>query len=250
MNAPQMAGIWLVLLILAAAALVGLFAPGGLRDPRQLRAWLLGIARQQPVEDEETTAEAAEAARYAEEIAVAAHRAAVTAQRRREQWHAAQLDVERAWDAYRSAEAAVTRAGQAAAFAAPATSRTPAQYAEREQFLHRSATSACRRGDLSIEQLSDVLAGRAGWNPRLHPVEQELCLARAAAAHRLAAYRQASAAERAAWHTADVAAAALRALRQEAATAIADPRLLGRPIPAAVPQPVQLSAARPSLATP
>ena len=67
----------------------------------------------------------------------------------------------------------------------------------------------------------DALTHRNGWDPRLHPVEQELVLARAAVKHRAAAYDKAVDLENEAWRDADVATAAVRSLRREAATAAA-----------------------------
>lgn len=216
LHAPQLVGIWLVLLVMAGAALTGLAAPRGVRHPRQVRAWLLQVMRQPRREAKRRAAEAAESARFAEEMTVAAQRAATTAARQRAGWHDAAQQVDVALAAYQTAETALLRAQRAAAFATPDTVRTPAQYVERERFLHRAATAACRRGELSLEQLDDALAHRNGWSPRLHPVEQELVLARAAVAHLRAGYRLAAAAERTAWHDADLAAAAVRTLRNEA----------------------------------
>jgi hypothetical protein len=97
--------------------------------------------------------------------------------------------------------------------------RTPAEYADRERFLHRSATAACRRHELSIHELNDVLAHRNGWDPTRHPVHQEAALSKAVRDRQFMAYREATTRERQAWHTAGVAAAALRSLREEAAAA-------------------------------
>ncbi|MEU8614731.1 hypothetical protein AB0C29_42770, partial [Actinoplanes sp. NPDC048791] len=55
--------------------------------------------------------------------------------------------------------------------------------------------------------------------PALHPVEQELVLARAAVTHRFSAYQDALDAEQAAWQASDIATAAVRSLRQEVANA-------------------------------
>jgi hypothetical protein len=63
------------------------------------------------------------------------------------------------------------------------------------------------------------LTHRNGWDATLHPVEQELALARAAVAHRFAAYRDALDAEQEAWRASDVATAAVRSLRQEVTVA-------------------------------
>ncbi|PZG16827.1 hypothetical protein C1I95_16810, partial [Micromonospora craterilacus] len=96
------------------------------------------------------------------------------------------------------------------------TPRTPAEYAARERWLHHAAMAAHWRGDLSARQLSDVLAHRAGWDPRRHPAEQEIVLARVVRDGRLAVYRAAAERERDAWRAAELAAEAARALSAEA----------------------------------
>ena len=71
-----------------------------------------------------------------------------------------------------------------------------------------------------MEQLSDVFAHRDGWDPRLHPVEQELVLRRAVRDHLLARQRAAREREQAAWRAAENAAEAARSLRDEAFAAV------------------------------
>jgi hypothetical protein len=117
---------------------------------------------------------------------------------------------------YDEAEAAARRFRDAGALPTPHTPRTPAEYAARERWLHHAATAAHLRGELSIRQLCDVFAHRGGWNPRLHPVEQEVVLARVVRDGRLARYRAAAERERAAWRDAESAAEAARALAAEA----------------------------------
>jgi hypothetical protein len=154
--------------------------------------------------------------RYADEVAVAADRASVTARRARLAWELHRDAVQDAWQAFDAADRAATRASLAAAFPLPRTALTRAELADRQRYLHRTATAACRRRELSIRELNDVLAHRAGWNPRLHPVRQEAQLRRAVRDRLFAAYREADAAERAAWHAAGVASAAMCSLRAEA----------------------------------
>jgi hypothetical protein len=209
--------IWMLLLLAGVIALIGLALPPDVRRPHEISAWLAGSARRKRDRIAERAAEAAEAVRYAEEIAVAARGAAATAERRRTDCQEAQARVERAWQAYRDADAALDRARRAAAY----PSREIIDYPDRERALRRAAQAAHRRGDLSDTQLLDALTHRNGWNPRLHPVEQELVLARAVAAHRLAAYQRALDAEADAWRAADIATAAVRTLRQEAIGAVA-----------------------------
>ncbi len=196
---PQAAGIWLLLLAVAVVAAAALMAP-----------------RHREAAAPDADPEPGEAHRYADEIAVAAERAARTAARRRADWARAERAVDTAWRAFEEADRAGRRAASAAAFVGPDSDPTPAEYAERERFLHRTATAACRRGELPIGRLAAVLAHRDGWDPARHPAVQQAALCRAVRDARLAEYREATAAERRAWHAADLAAAALRSLRDEA----------------------------------
>ncbi|AGZ39004.1 hypothetical protein [Actinoplanes friuliensis] len=206
------AAIWATLILLALLALAGLALPRGVFRPRQISAWLADSAAQKRAELERRSTEAEELIRYADEIAVAARGAAHTAERRREECQEAQVRTQEAWQAYQAADAALTRARRAAAYATPMTDD---EHADRAQALRRSAQSAYRRGDLSDTQLLDALTHRNGWDPTLHPVEQELILARAAVTHRFAAYQECLTAEDAAWQAADIATASVRSLRLE-----------------------------------
>jgi hypothetical protein len=212
--------IWMVLLLAGVISLIGLALPQGVRRPDQISAWLAESARRKRDRADQRAAEAAEAIRYAEEIAVAARGAAGTAERRRVECQEAQARVDETWQAYQAADAARARARRAAAY----TGLEQIDYPDRERALRRAARAAHRRGDLSDTQLLDALTHRNGWDPGLHPVEQEPVLARAAVQHRLAAYRRALDAQADAWRASDIATAAVRSLRQEmiAATARAD----------------------------
>lgn len=208
----RVAVIWLLLVLLAVIALAALARPHGVRRPRQISAWLAAGARRKREDEQRKGNEAEESARYADEIVVAARGAAVTAERRRELCQQTQAAVESAWQAYQQADVALGRARRAAAFATPETLPSAA---DRERALRRSAQAAYRRGDLSDTQLLDALTHRNGWDVAVHPVAQELALARAAVAHRFAAYQSAIGAEQAAWRAADIATAAVRSLRRE-----------------------------------
>jgi hypothetical protein len=170
--------------------------------------------------------------RFAAEMAVAADRAAITAQRHRLDWQDAQQAVDAAWAAYEQADAQARRTAAACAFPTPARRCKPGENADRERHLHRSATAACRRREISVRQLNEALAHR-GWDPRLHPVMQEAALRNATRAHRLTEWRRAAEGERQAWATAEAAAEALRSLRAEALAARVavgvDPRPAGEP---------------------
>ena len=156
--------------------------------------------------------------RYAEEVAVAADRAAATARRRRDAWAAAQDAVDAAWTAYDEADRAARRAAAAAAYPVMRRRRAPGENTERERYLHRAATAACRNRQISIGQLNDALAHR-GWNPRLHPAAQESALRLAVRDHRYATYLTAVERERQSWQSAEQAAVALASLRAEACAA-------------------------------
>src|SRR6187551_1260831 len=96
-NSGRLAAIWLALIVLAVVALFVLALPRGVHRPRQIFAWLAANATQKRVAAKRQAGEAAEAIRYAEEIAVAAGGAANTAERRRDECHWAQSAVESAW---------------------------------------------------------------------------------------------------------------------------------------------------------
>lgn len=210
LDVPRAAVIWLVLLGVIAAAVTTLVVRADrFRFGDRIRQAVL------PVEPE-VTQERQDLDRYAEEIAVAAERAATTAQRRRAEWLAAQDEVEAAWQAYQDVEADLRRLAAAAAMPLPHTPQTPAEYADRERYLHRAALAAYQRQELSRRQLDDILAHRAGWDPRRHPVEQEELLRRAVRDHLRARHRVAAERERAAWQAAELAAASARSLREEA----------------------------------
>ena len=225
--------IWLLLLLAAVAALAGLALPRDVRRPRQVSAWLAERAARAAEEAEHRAAEAAESIRFADEVAVAARGAASTAERRRVECQEAQARVDQTWQAYQDADAALARARAAAVY----SSLDSVDRAESARALRRGAQAAYRRGDLSDEQLLDALTHSNGWDPGLHPVEQELVLARAAVRHRFAAYQTALDAEAEAWRAADIATAAVRSLRLEvtAAAARADVARAALPQKRAVP---------------
>lgn len=200
---PQAAAIWMTMLLAVALATTSLLMPRRRGDAP-------------PTPDPDVSENDDD--RYAAEILVATERAAATAERRRAEWALAQDDVDAAWAAYDDADDAARRIAAASAFPLPSRRRRPGENVDRERFLHRAATAACRRHEISIAQLNDVLAHR-GWNPRLHPVAQEAALCNAVRAHRFAAYRAAGGRERQAWQAAELAAAALRSLRAEAQVA-------------------------------
>ncbi|MEH1102952.1 hypothetical protein [Micromonospora sp. CPCC 205561] len=232
---PQATAIWSALLLLALTVLAVLVA----RPERTPDA-------ADPVEDPAT--DPADLRRYAEEVAVAAARAARTARRRRADWLAVRDEADRAWQAYDEAEKAARRFAGAAALPTPRTPRTPAEYAARERWLHHAAMAAHWRGDLSDRQLDDVFGHRAGWDPRRHPAEQEAVLARAVREARRAEHRAAAERERLAWRDVELAVEAARALAAEAYAAAARLRRPSlptpRPSPLPTPRPTPTATAR------
>lgn len=213
-DVPRAAVIWLLLLAGSLIVLAGLFARPGPARPQAVEQ-IREAARRRG----RKAMEAHDLARYAEEVAVAAKRAAASAERRRAQWLAVQDESEAAWAAFDAAEASARRLAGAAVFPTPRTPRTAVEYADRERFLHRAAMAACAHRELPALELPQILSHRGGWDPRRHPVEQEVVLRRAVRDLQMIAYRDAAARERRAWEAAQRAADASAALRREAAVA-------------------------------
>jgi hypothetical protein len=196
---PLAVALWLLLLLGVAIAVVSMALPRRAPAPS-------------PAE--------AENIRYADEVSVAAERAAATAAHSRAEWEQAEKDLDAAWQAFDAADQIARRATRAGAYPLMSRRRKPGDNVDRQRYLHHAATAACRNREISIAQLNDVLAHR-GWNPRLHPVVQENALRNAIRAHRLVQYRAVQEREREAWETAEKDAEALRTLRTEAAAALA-----------------------------
>jgi hypothetical protein len=207
--------IQLTLMAFAVVVLACLLAPDARRRLRELAR----RAAEARLRRKRLAARVAELSRYAEEVAVAASRAAVTAERRHDEWVLAHQTREAAWQAYEAADVRVRRVALAAAFPTPAITGTPGDLTANQRYLRNAATEAYQRGELTADQLRDVLARRDGWDPRRHPCEQEAMLRRAGQQRMLRAYRTASEMERAARQAADTAAAAKRSLDDEAFTA-------------------------------
>src|SRR5687767_6915647 len=99
-------GIWCVLIGLAALAAVALLS----------RNW---AGHTTPIDPQPLLDQSRELGRYAEEVGVAAQRAAAMAGRRREAWLKAQAQVDAAWRAFADADTATTRLEAAAAYPPP-----------------------------------------------------------------------------------------------------------------------------------
>jgi hypothetical protein len=229
--------IWLGLVTLAVVACVLLSAPARRGRPKRSPRQRAVAATPSPhrvrpdwtvmnsdtavlkVIDTSRDGHATELRRYAEEVTVAATRAAEAAGRWRSEWLSVQSATDAAWQAYEAADEAARRAFRAAAFPTPREPLTPGELAARQRYLHRTAREAYQRGELSLGQLNDALSGRNGWDPRLHPFEQQLIMRRIGLERRLQAYRTVSAMERSAWEAAEVAQTAKQSLRREAYSA-------------------------------
>ncbi|GID32785.1 hypothetical protein [Paractinoplanes brasiliensis] len=156
---------------------------------------------------------------YVSEVRVAAERAAVAAQRWQELWEQAEATVNAAYESWLDADARLRKAMVAARWGTPWSAPTCEEYAARERFLHRAVAVACDRGDLPAAALADALAGRNGWDARLHPVDQELVITKATVTYRRHCYDTAAAAELTARHDADLAHRAAGSLAREALAA-------------------------------
>lgn len=220
---PLAAAIWSVLLVVALGVLTALVA----RPQRDRPAVDPAPPAVDPVIEEAT-----DLRRYAEEVGVAAVGAARTARRRREAWLAAQDALDRAWQAYDEAEAAARRFSGAGALPAP---RTP----EPRRVRRPGALAAPRRdGRPPARRAVHPAALRrlrapGRLEPRLHPAQQEVVLARAVRDGRQAGHRAAVARERAAWRDAELAAEAARTLAVEAYAAAERARPVRSPTPRA-----------------
>jgi hypothetical protein len=204
--------IWAVLMLLAAASMVLLFDPPALRQPLTAAVDFISRPYRSRASRQE---EAVTATRYADEIQTASVRAQDAARRWQEAWERAEQATEDAWHAWRDADHRLVRLRAAGAFAPPAHERTPVEDADRARFLRYAVQAAAGRGDLPPSAVADAAAGQ-GWDPLLHPVEQEIALQRAVAEHRRLVHRQAAAAEESVRHDALLAAASRDGLRREA----------------------------------
>lgn len=154
--------------------------------------------------------------RQAAKLAAAADRAATVARHWHDEWTTAQRSVEAAWRAYNAAYDAARQTQKALAYPLPGEPATAEEATVWERHLHRTAYEAHRRGQLSVDQLLDVLAHRNGFDPRCHPFVQEAMMRRAARDRLLGVYKMAVAIERETWREAEAAAQTRRALRAEA----------------------------------
>jgi hypothetical protein len=216
---PAPVAIWATLMLLSLPAVLLLGSPEVLRDPGRYLVESVAVLRRSRDRRAEQREEAVHRLRFADELTEAAERATRSAGRWHEHWQQAAQRAETAWQAWQDADRRVERDRAAAAIGMP-IGRTPAEYADREHFLHRIVAGAVGRGDLPTAALVDAVAGH-GWNSWLHQADQERALHRAIAAHRHDLYRQAAAAEQHAWHDTQLAMSTRNSLRREARAAVA-----------------------------
>jgi hypothetical protein len=159
-----LAAVIITFLILTAISRRGAGGPSwwsrlrkAVRDPEAVRE------RQAKVE--RTAKELLELQRYCAEVAVAAERTTVMADRRRAEWEGAQRTQEAAWRAYEEAERDVHRLRRANAF--PLTDDDPQI---RRRHLVRLVNAAHDRGEISAADLADALMHRNGWDHGRPPV--------------------------------------------------------------------------------
>jgi hypothetical protein len=218
---PAVPAIWAVLMLLTFPALLLLGSPNGLRHPGQAARDAVAALRGDGERRLRRAVEVAHAARLADEVRVAADRAAASADRWQECWQESADEVTAAWQRWLDADARLRTMRAAAVFGTPWSAQTCAEYAARERFLHRAVAAAAGRGDLPPAALADAHAGRNGWDARLHPIEQELVIARTSAAWLRQQYETAVATERTNRHDADLARRTRDSLRFEAMDAAA-----------------------------
>lgn len=246
--------IWTTLIVVAVGALAFVALPHCPRDLSTLRTmlrhWISG--QRAPVGRSVAAARRDDLARYADEIAVAARRAVATAEHRRAEWLAAHRFKETAWQAYDAAQRAAVRVLRANVYPTPRTSLTSEELANRDRRLPRAAVEALRRGEISPQQLGDIMRHRAGWDLGQHPCEQETKLRLIGQARLLRVYLTASAVERTSWQLAQGAAEAARALEDEATAAAiragrAVPRTQVSLLPLVAPEPLRTATAEPAV---
>jgi hypothetical protein len=241
LNEPTPAAIWAALMLLCLPAVFLLASPQSLRHPRLALLDVVGAVRRRGEVRRRLQAEAVETIRYADEMRVAADQAISAAQRWEQRRDRAAAQSAAAWQAWQDADSELTRLRAAAAWGNPWTAPTPAEYADRERYLHRAVRSAAARGDLPADALTS-----GAWDARLHPFDQDVAVARAVVAHRRETCRLAAAREVTAAHDAQLAARSRDSLRREFAAAAVRAAAVHHLAPAA--HPATRSGRRPVLA--
>jgi hypothetical protein len=204
---------WGVLLgcAIGILAIIGFIARRGRRrtaDPRPAQS------RPTRAECAMLMAEAAQLDQQAVAAIASAERAGAEAERAKTAAAVAGQEREAAWQSIEAAQRALV----------DAEPHDPAVTEEIDPDVSRAAFGAYRRGDISVDQLQEVLRRSTGWDPSQEKQEHEAVSLRAAerAAHRR--YYSAAANERSARKAAEIAEVAAQALAEEAAEAIEDAR--------------------------
>lgn len=164
--------------------------------------------------------EAEELAAVAAAADAAARRAVAAEAEARARYLHTQQAREAAWQAIESAQQAHESAQRSTL--GPGAARQGEGDVERE--VTRAAYGAYRRGDISIDQLQEVLRRASGWDPQQEQHEHRVTQLRARERAARRRYYAFAAAERSARKAADIAAVAAQALVDEAAAAAAEAR--------------------------
>ncbi|BCY05419.1 hypothetical protein [Actinoplanes sp. L3-i22] len=211
--------IWMMLMVAAVPAVMLLASPQAVHRPGRLVMTIVNVLRCHLEAREQARRDAAAAIRYAAQARVAAAHADEAVRYRQELWREAGQRADDLWLTWQATEKQVTRGRATTVFTAPWAARTSTEVTDRARFLHRTVRAAVERGDLPATALAAALSGRDGWDPWRHPVEQELVILQAIAAHQQQRHQLATVAERAARHDIHHAAAVRDRLRDEARTA-------------------------------
>jgi hypothetical protein len=171
-------------------------------------------------------AEAEELSAVAAAADAAAVRAIAEANQARARFQHIQQAREAAWQAIESAQQAYEAAEQAhqsaQRAAADGADVAPEAEGDVEREVTRAAYGAYRRGDISLDQLQEVLRRASGWDAEREQHEHRVTQLRAREGAARRRYYGFAASERVARKAADVAAVAAQALVDEAAEAIAE----------------------------
>lgn len=186
------AAIWGTLMLLSLPALVLLASPHGVSHPALAAREVVEALRERRRDRLRRRQHTIDLIRYADELRAAADNARRNTARWQSHWEIAGERVDATWRAWQDATARLDRATAAAAFRLPFAAPTTGELAARRTWLERALTAAVERGDLP--------ADTNGWEPDLHPFDQELAILRAVAAHRWQQHLLATAQEKRAWH--------------------------------------------------
>ena len=233
---PAPAAIWATLMLLCLPAVLLLASPHHLRHPRLALLDILGTTRRRAETRHHHRTRAADTIRYADEMRIAADQAATTAHRWQQRLDQATTHTTTTWQAWQDADTTLTRLRAAAAWGTPWTPPTPTEYADRERYLHRAVRAAVTRGDLPPTALTDALTGHH-WNPRLHPLDQDLAIARATVTHHRNRYHHAVATEATTTHDTHLAQRTRDSLHREYLTAATHAAAVHHLTPTTRPQP-------------